>query len=281
MKPLKLLLGPMFVVVGFCLCSQNQVFLFAQAEAPVIIDNPEIPKYSGKNAPELVFKKELSIPLIGRRYSFDVDETGNIYLLESLEASISVFDKDGKITRQFGKKGQGPGEFEISVYLSVSPEKKIYVLDRIRKAIQIFDDNGNWLERRQLLSVGMMNNLQFDSGGCVYIQDMRNLFALKDEERIKRGVAGLSRLQKFNSRLEKIMDVEIWDNRFLKKAQGVGYNFLLYHDIFYYQIDANNCLYYGDSSRYEILQMTPEGRVTMIIKKKGSRIPTTKKDLTN
>ena len=271
----------MFVVVGFCLCSQNQVFLFAQAEAPVIIDNPEIPKYSGKNAPELVFKKELSIPLIGRRYSFDVDETGNIYLLESLEASISVFDKDGKITRQFGKKGQGPGEFEISVYLSVSPEKKIYVLDRIRKAIQIFDDNGNWLERRQLLSVGMMNNLQFDSGGCVYIQDMRNLFALKDEERIKRGVAGLSRLQKFNSRLEKIMDVEIWDNRFLKKAQGVGYNFLLYHDIFYYQIDANNCLYYGDSSRYEILQMTPEGRVTMIIKKKGSRIPTTKKDLTN
>jgi hypothetical protein len=245
------------------------------------MENPETPKYSGKAAPELVFKKELSIPLIGRRYSFDVDEAGNIYLLESLEGTISVYNKDGQIISQFGKKGQGPGEFENSVYLSVSPEKKIYVLDRPRKVIQKFDMNGKWLERRQLLSAGMMNNLKFDSAGCVYIQDMRNLFALKDEERIKRGVAGLSRLQKFKSRFEKIMDVEIWDNRFLKRAQDVGYNFLRYHDVFYYQIDANNCLYYGDSSQYEIRQLASDGRLKKIIKKKGSRIATTKQDQVN
>lgn len=281
MKPLKLSLGPMFVAVGFCLVSQSQVSLSAQATAPKIIENPETPKYSGRDAPELVFKQELCIPLVGRRYSFDVDEAGNIYLLESLQASISIYDKDGKVIREFGKKGQGPGEFEISVYLSVSPEKKIYVLDRTRKAIQIFDNNGKWLERRQLLSIGMMNNLKFDSAGCVYIQDMRNLFALKDEERIRRGVAGLSRLQKFNSRFEKITDVEIWDNRFLKRAQDVGYNFLRYHDIFYYQIDGNNCLYYGDSSQYEIRQLASDGRLKKIIKKKGSRIATTKQDQVN
>jgi hypothetical protein len=271
----------MVAAVGLVLCSQNQIIFAAQAVVPKVIENPETPKYSGRDAPELVFKQELSIPLVGRRYSFDVDEAGNIYLLESLEGSITVYDKDGKIIRQFGKKGQGPGEFENSVYLSVSPEKKIYVLDRPRKVIQIFDMNGKWLERRQLLSVGMMNNLKFDSGGCVYIQDMRNLFALKDEERIKRGVAGLSRLQKFNSRFEKIMDVEIWDNRFLKRAQDVGYNYLLYHDIFYYQIDPNNCLYYGDSSRYEIRQTTSDGQLKKIIKKKGRRIPTAKQDLAN
>jgi hypothetical protein len=281
MKIFKSSLGPMVAAVGVVLCCQNQIIIAAQAVVPKVIENPETPKYSGKAAPELVFKQELSIPLVGRRYSFDVDKTGNIYILESLEGSIIVYDKDGKIIGQFGKKGQGPGEFENSAYLSVSPEKKICVLDRPRKAIQIFDMNGKWLERRQFLSVGMMNNLQFDSGGCVYIQDMRNLFALKDEERIKRGLAGLSRLQKFNSRFEKIMDVEIWDNRFLKRAQDVGYNFLLYHDIFYYQIDSNNCLYCGDSSRYEIRQLTPEGRVIKIIKKKAERIPTTKQDLTN
>jgi hypothetical protein len=279
MKIFKSLLGPMVAAVGLVLCSQNQIIFAAQAVVPKVIENPATPKYSGRDAPELIFKQELSIPLVGRRYSFDVDEAGNIYLLESLQGSITVYDKDGKIIRQFGKKGQGPGEFENSVYLSVSPEKKIYVLDRPRKVIQIFDMNGKWLERRQLLSVGMMNNLKFDSGGYVYIQDMRNLFALKDEERIKRGVVGLSRLQKFNSRFEKIMDVEIWDNRFLKRAQNVGYNYLLYHDIFYYQIDSNNCLYYGDSSQYEIRQITSNGQLKKIIKKRGSRIPTTKQDL--
>jgi len=281
MKIFKSSLGPMVAAIGLVLCCQNQIMIAAQAAVPKVIENPETPKYSGKAAPELVFKQELSIPLVGRRYSFDVDEAGNIYILESLEGSIVVYDKDGKIIKQFGKKGQGPGEFENSVYLSVSPEKKIYVLDRPRKVIQIFDMNGKWLERRQLLSAGMMNNLKFDSAGCVYIQDMRNLFALKDEERIKRGVAGLSRLQKFNSRFEKIMDAEIWDNRFLKRAQNVGYNFLRYHDIFYYQIDSNDCLYYGDSSQYEIRQITSNGQLKKIIKKKGSRIPTTKQDLAN
>ncbi len=279
MKIFKSLLGPLVAAVGLVLCSQNQIIFAAQALVPKVIENPATPKYSGRDAPELAFKQELSIPLVGRRYSFDVDDAGNIYLLESLEGRMTVYDKEGKIIRQFGKKGQGPGEFENSVYLSVSPEKKIYVLDRPRKVIQIFDMNGKWLERRQLLSVGMMNNLKFDSGGCVYIQDMRNLFALKDEERIKRGVAGLSRLQKFNSRFEKIMDVEIWDNRFLKRAQNVGYNYLLYHDIFYYQIDSNNCLYCGDSSQYEIRQITSNGQLKKIIKKKGVRIPTTKQDL--
>ena len=281
MKTFKSFLGLIFFAIGCCLFTQNLNFLFAQATAPEIIDNPETPKYSGKAAPELVFKKELSIPLAGRRYSFDVDEAGDVYLLESLEASISVFDKDGKIISQFGKKGQGPGEFEISAYLSVSPGRKIYVLDRARKAIQIFDNSGNWQERRQLLSIGMMSNLKFDSAGCVYIQDMRNLYALGDEKRIKRGVAGLSRLQKFNNRLEKTMDVEIWDNRFWKRVPEIGYNRVLYHDIFYYQIDADNCLYYGDSSRYEIRQLSSDGQLKKIIKKKGSRIPTTKQDLAN
>ncbi len=281
MKTFKSSLWLLVIALATCLFIQIQDRLFAQAKAPEIIDNLETPKYSGRNAPQLVFQLELSIPLIGRRYSFDVDDGGNIYLLESLAASVSVFDKSGKVIRRFGKKGQGPGEFDNPVYLSISPEKKIYVLDRARKVIQIFDRNGIWLERRQLLSVGMMNNLKFDSEGCVYIQDMRNLFALKDDDRIKRGVAGLSRLQKFNNRLEKIMDIEIWDNRFARRSPGVGYNLLLYHDIFYYQIDASNCLYCGDSSQYEILQRTSDGRLKKIIKKKGGRIGTTKQDLAN
>lgn len=210
-----------------------------------------------------------------------MDDAGNIYFLESLEGVISVYNKDGKIIRQFGKKGQGPGEFVSPVYLSLSPEKKVCVLDRPGKAIQIFDLNGKWLERRQLPSIGTMNNLKFDLEGGVYIQDMRSRLVLKDEKRIKRGVPGLSRLQRFNSRFETIMEVVTWENRFLKGAGFIGFNILLYHDIFCYDLDSSNCLYYGDSSRYEIHQMTPEGRVIKIIKKKAKRIRTTSKDLGN
>ena len=253
-------------------------FHLAAMQAPQIADNPERPEYSGKEAPELVFKSELSIPLAGRRYSFDVDDSGNIYLLESLAGKIFVYDKNGHWLVQFGHKGQGPGEFENSAYLAVSKDHRVHVIDRPRKSIVIFNAQGKWLERKRLPSLGMMNNLGIDSRGFVHIQDMRNIFALKDEERIRRGVSGLSRLLKIDKAFEKNEDIEVWDNRFMKRSPGEGYDYVLYHDIFYYQIAADDSLYCGNSASYEIRRRTPDGRLSQIIRKKASRIPTTKRD---
>jgi hypothetical protein len=77
------------------------------------------------------------------------------------------------------------------------------------------------------------------------------------------------------------MDVETWDNHFLRRVSSGGYASILYHDIFYYQADGDGCLYYGDSSQYEIHQMTSEGQVSKIIRKKAKRIHTAKKDRAN
>jgi hypothetical protein len=279
-KALKSWLFLALAVVALCLLALDQASVFCQAKTPKIVENTENPKYSTKDAPELIFRKEITIPLIGRRYSFDVDEEGNIYLLESLEGIVSVYDKNGKPVGQFGKKGQGPGEFENSVFLALSRDRKIHIIDRPKRAIQIFDASGRWLGQRQLHDIGMMNSLCFDSRGFAYIQDMRNLFALNDQERIRRGIAGLSRLSKFGIGFEKIQDVAIWDNRFLKKV-AEGYSYVLYHDIFYYQLDEKDRLYYGDSSKYEICQMAPDGHLNSIIRKRVQRIPTTEKDRAN
>jgi hypothetical protein len=258
--------------------SQIQIPLPAQTPAPEIIENPEQPKYSGKDAPELIFKQELSIPLEGRRYSFDVDDAGNIYLLDTRAARIAIYDKSGKPLITFGKKGQGPGEFESPAYLALSGENNIHVIDRPRRPVQVFDSRGSWLEQWQPSSIGrMMSSLAFDSSGSVYIQDSLNLVALQDKERIRRGVAALGRLSKFSSRFEKTGEIETWDNRFMKRGSGEA-TVLLYHDIFYYQLDRNSNLLCGDSSRYEIRQISPSGQVERLIRKKTKRIPTTEKD---
>ena len=272
-----------FLVFAFicCLLTHSQMAFSYQGIIPKIIENSEKPKYSGRDAPELVFKQELSIPLVGRRYSFDVDDEGNIYLLESLAGRISVYDKEGNIVGQFGKKGQGPGEFENSVFLTVSKDKKIYVIDRSKKAIQIFDSQGKWLEQKRLPSLGMINSLKIDSTGFPYIQDTRNLLALQDKERIRRGVGWLGCLSKYDGKFEKIAEVDTWENAFIKLSGEGGANRVLYHDIFYYQTALDGSLYLGNSSSYEIRQHTSEGRVKTIIRKKTNRIPTTKKDRTN
>jgi len=56
----------------------------------------------------------------------DFDENNNMYILDSFECKIWVFDEDGKLVRSFGGKGQGPGEF-IRPYTLVIKEDKIYV----------------------------------------------------------------------------------------------------------------------------------------------------------
>ena len=267
-----------FLISALCLFGQFQIPISGQTPAPKIIENPENPKYSGKGAPQLLFEKELSIPLEGRRYSFDVDEEGNIYLLDTRGASISVYDKSGKLVTEFGRKGQGPGEFENPVFLAVSNEKKIHIVDRSRKMILIFDNKGNLAAHQDLSSMGGMTHLVFDSRNSAYITDNRNLYALQDEARIKRGVIVLSRLRKYDHRFEKGSDVEIWDNFFARRASSGEVVPLLYHDIFYYQVDRDNNLYYGHSSRYEIRQLSSDGSVQKIIRKQTKRIPTAAKD---
>jgi hypothetical protein len=268
------------LTLAICFFSQLRIPTSGQTPPPKIIENPEHPKYAGKNAPELLFERELSIPLEGRRYSFDVDDEGYIYLLDTRGASISVYDKSGKFLTRFGRKGQGPGEFENPVYLAVSKEDKIHVIDRSRRTIQVFDKKGNVEGHYAPISMGGMTSLVFDSGNSAYITDNRNLYALQDEARIKRGVTALSRLRKFDNRFGKGSDVETWDNLFMKRVPSGEVVPNLYHDVFYYQVDRDNNLYYGHSSRYEIHQLSSEGRVEKIIRKKAKRIPTTTKDRT-
>ena len=229
----------------------------------------------------MLFREDLSIPLAGRRYCFDVDETGNIYLLDALGGEICVYDRDGKVLCQFGKKGQGPGEFGHPVGLAIGENRKIYIPDRTRKAVQVFDLTGRLLEFKVLPAVGAINNLEVDPEGNLYIQDMRNLFALQDKNLLKRKVAGLSRLTKYDAGLSKVRDIREWDNRFAERVREGEFSRVLYHDVFYYQIDKESRLYYGDSSRYEICQLSSDGGLGLIIRKKATRFQTKEKDRLN
>jgi hypothetical protein len=41
----------------------------------------------------------------------DVDEEGNLYVMEAQDQEIRVYDPDGELVHRFGGRGEGPGEF--------------------------------------------------------------------------------------------------------------------------------------------------------------------------
>jgi NHL repeat len=60
-------------------------------------------------------------------------------------ARIMKFNKDGKFLQTWGKKGMGPGEFDVIHTLAFDSRGRLFVGDRQNNRIQIFDQNGNFI----------------------------------------------------------------------------------------------------------------------------------------
>jgi DNA-binding beta-propeller fold protein YncE len=60
-------------------------------------------------------------------------------------ARIVKFDKNGKFLKTWGKKGMGPGEFDVPHTLTFDSRGRLFVGDRQNNRIQIFDQDGRFI----------------------------------------------------------------------------------------------------------------------------------------
>ena len=84
-----------------------------------------------------------------------VDDQGRIYVLDSQDCLIRVFDAAGNLTRSFGRKGKGPGEFEYPMGMSVSGQT-LSVFDMGNRRISRFGLDGGSVGEIDLKAVGSM-----------------------------------------------------------------------------------------------------------------------------
>jgi len=78
------------------------------------------------------------------------DDGERIYVVdrahnESDQHRVLVFDKNGRQLRELGRRGSGPGEFNVPVQAAVAPDGKLYVLDSGNFRVQVFDAEGKHL----------------------------------------------------------------------------------------------------------------------------------------
>lgn len=59
------------------------------------------------------------------------------------------FDKDGKFVKAWGKRGTGPGEFDLPHAIVVDSKGTLYVADRNNGRVQVFDQTGKFLAQWQ------------------------------------------------------------------------------------------------------------------------------------
>jgi len=60
-------------------------------------------------------------------------------------ARVVKFSKDGAYLMEWGRKGNGPGEFNVPHSVEIGPDGRVYVGDRGNERIQIFDQSGRYV----------------------------------------------------------------------------------------------------------------------------------------
>ena len=114
-------------------------------DRPLAADFEEVYRAGGMNAPEWAFFEDST--------SVSFDAAGNLYVLDRAAARVVIVDAGGGLVRTVGRQGEGPGEFNLPVFLAVWRDGRFVVLDMGHGAYQVFGPDGE-LERYVKITEG-------------------------------------------------------------------------------------------------------------------------------
>jgi sugar lactone lactonase YvrE len=98
-----------------------------------------------------------------------VDQEGNLYVADTLNNRIEIFDADGKFISTFGKAGDGPGYFARPKGIAIDGDGHIWVSDGMQDRVQVFNQ-----EAQLLISFGGHGLLPGQFQGLVNIAVDKN-----------------------------------------------------------------------------------------------------------
>ena len=99
-------------------------------------------------------------------------------------ARVVKFSANGQFIKAWGKKGSGPGEFNIPHTIAFDSRGRVFVGDRGNNRIEIFDQDGNFLE--QWKQFGRPSGIFIAKDDTIYVVDSESNTARNPG--VKRGI---------------------------------------------------------------------------------------------
>jgi sugar lactone lactonase YvrE len=82
---------------------------------------------------------------------------------------VVKFDKNGTFLKTWGKRGTGPGEFDLPHGIATDRDRRVYVADRSNARIQVFDEEGKFLDAWP--NIDAPHDVEVASDGHVWVSD--------------------------------------------------------------------------------------------------------------
>jgi hypothetical protein len=217
----------------------------------------------------LIIKKEITIgkleeggSLFGSIAGLGVTADGRIVALDSKEKKVKIFDSAGKILKEFGREGQGPGEWTMPIGLQLVSDREVMVSDAGNRKLVYLDLEGNLIkEVSYAKKLAMLRIIEKDGH---YVATEMGLEGNSIGYTIAKYDANFDQLFKIETLLMASVMILRKINPF-----GVSYDYCL---------DSKGNIVYGRATAYEIKYFNPEGKVFRIVRKEYQPQTITEKD---
>jgi hypothetical protein len=115
-------------------------------------------------------------------YAVAVAPQGRLFVLDTVNSKVHVWDEEGRFVKSFGETGDGPGEFVRAATIEANED---YVFVYARRKISRFDHDGNFIDRHRGISmqnfVALSNDLFLTANKKFNgPRDIRGAFELTD-----------------------------------------------------------------------------------------------------
>ena len=77
--------------------------------------------------------------------SVAVDSDGNVFVTDTFNDRVEIFDADGNFMSMFGKNGDSPADFERPKSIAVDADGHIWVVDAVKGLVKVFNQSGRLL----------------------------------------------------------------------------------------------------------------------------------------
>lgn len=285
-KPVMLALFMIFLVF-FISCGKKGAEwtgAIEEADGITVVKNPEAPLYSETI---LSLDEELSIGeaegreeyVFSRIRDVEVDKAGRIYALDSNEANVKVFDRDGNYIRTIGRKGQGPGELQSPNDIYIDDKDKIYISDVGNDRLSVFNEHGDFIDSfnfqeysvSKIIGVNakdeivlLLSTTSKESGkGFLVFDYMVNVYSSRFELR--------ENLYRFTIPVMQM---------FTKEGKMLSLS-VPFQKTLCCKMDSRGNVYVAESQEYRIHIFSPDGKLIRRIEKEHERSKVSKQDVEN
>lgn len=131
---------------GLALDTQNRLLYVADAELDQVLVYDADTFKPIRKLGTTGHKHELTAPGdFSKPAGVAVDAEGSLYVADTWNNRIEIFDADGKFISTFGKAGDGPGYFSRPKGVAIDSDGHVWVADGMQDRIQVFTKEGQLL----------------------------------------------------------------------------------------------------------------------------------------